>query len=552
MGTAEAQPDLLLVSADTRAPVLAGGVALTTARGQAPTAVPLTERLWHDSRSPDDLAVQRWAVIAPRGPEGDELLARVAPLIDARAREQGTAVKLYRVRPGMTAIEAADWKRSVFLTSERHFQDLPRYQLILGDLHQVSYELQVSQAADGFVGRLAFDRPAHYAAYCAKLLAAEQAALPAPRAVFHAILDGTPATWAGSHGLVHPCVEHARDLRARDVGLFPAEPQETGTLHPTPDKLLSHMREPGVLLSLGHGLGAPRGGWTDPASQRALQGAPSFGAGGQLRGEDLAGAPCMPGGLWFMFACFGAGTPATSKYARWLDALVAHGHLPGRVDAIAACLPPPGAPPFVAAVPKTVLADPRGPLAFIGHIDLAWTYSFQERDLGRGLDRSGRFLAVLAAALRGDRMGPAFRELYRWFERVNTDLTALDESGVDEPVRRAQLWLLRQDLAGFVLLGDPAARVARAVDSNLARGTAPTAARAPAHDLAAELLGMTVLPAAATSARPDRDELERAIGRLLAGSDTLERAAAAIGVAPDELAALFSRYREAGRATLGR
>jgi hypothetical protein len=52
MGTAEAQPDLLLVGADTRAPVLAGGVALTTARGQAPTAVPLTERLWHDSRSP--------------------------------------------------------------------------------------------------------------------------------------------------------------------------------------------------------------------------------------------------------------------------------------------------------------------------------------------------------------------------------------------------------------------------------------------------------------------------------------------------------------------
>lgn len=547
-------PDLLLVDAATHTPALGRGLPIATTQGQPTTPVPLTEHLWLDNDRPNDLTVQRWTVIAPIGPDGDALLAAIDPLIKARAAEQGTPIKPFRVPPKMTALEAARWKRQTFHASERHRRDLPRYQLILGDLDQVSHDLQVCQAADGFVGRLAFDRRDDYAAYAAKLLAAERAPPSAARsAIFHSVLDGTTATEIGDQALVRPCLDLARDLRARDPALFPAEPLETGTYRPSPDALLAaaRVRDPGVLLSLSHGEGAPRGGWPDIAALRAGQGAMSF-AKDRLRGEDLARVPFMPAGVWFMFACFGAGTPAASKYTRWLDALVAQGRLPGRIAGVDDSLLPPGAAPFVAAIPKAALANPNGPLAFIGHVDLAWTYSFQEVDLGRPLQQAGRFLDTLAAILRGDRVGVAFRELYRWFEQVNTDLTFLDESGQDQPVRRAQLWLLRQDLAGFTLLGDPAARIPA---PNLSPGTSPKNLSSGPADLdpAAFFAGMTVLPSAAPAPRPrDVARLEQAIGRLLAGVDTLDRAAADVGLPRAELEALLLAYRKAGRAAIDR
>jgi hypothetical protein len=548
--SAQDTPDLLLAEATTRAPALAGGVALATARGQPTTPMPGRDRLWSDRDHPNDLAIQRWTVIAPIGPEGDAMLAALAPLINARAAEQRAPVVPYRVPPRMTADAAARWKREVFYPSQRHFEDLPRYQLILGDLHQVSHELQVSQATDGFVGRLAFDRLDHYTAYAAKLLAAERTppASSARRALFHGVLDGTSATDTGDHGLIRPCVDLARQLRARDPARFPAEPLVTGAGPPDPNALLTAARahDPGVLLSLSHGLGAPRNGWPTPAEQRAVQGAMSFGRAGALRGDDLARVPFMPAGVWFMFACFSAGTPQTSKYLRWISELAAQGRFPGRPELVLASLPPAGHDPFVASIPRVVLANPNGPLAFIGHLDLAWTYSFREVDLARPIQQSGRFFETIAAILRGDRVGAAFRELFRWFESVNTELAAIDETGTAQPARRAQLWLLRQDLAGFMLLGDPAAR--------LAPPPAPDLSPKPAPDLdpASFFGGMTILPSTPAAARPDLAALERAIGQLLAGATTLERAAADLRLPPADLRDLLDRYRKAGRAAIGR
>ncbi|MCY0991003.1 hypothetical protein OV203_27915 [Nannocystis sp. ILAH1] len=540
-------PELLLVDADEHVPALDRGAALVAADERATQELP--DFLWDENAAAGDLVEQRWAVLAPEGPEGDALLAAVDPLISARAEQQGVPVRIYRVPPRLRAEEAARWRKGVFQASERDPRDLPRYQLILGDLHAVSAELQALQATDGFVGRLAFDSRADYVAYVDKVLSHEQGPPgQVAKAIFHTVHDGTGATTIGHRALVEPAIELAREMQGRRRAAFPAEICVSGDVDdPRRDDLLRDAAAGGVLFSVSHGEGAPRRGWQSLAEQRARQGAMSFGPDGRLGADELAGATFLPGGLWFMLACFGAGTPDTSKYRRWLEVLQAQGQFHGRPEVVLGSLPRAGEPPFVAALPKAALASPRGPLGFIGHVDLAWTYSFRELDAGKPTNRPQRFVHTLASALRGDRLGVAFHALFRFFAQTNTELTTLDEDEVADPTRRAHLWMLRNDLAGYVLLGDPAARL-------------PIAAPAPVQaaprglsEQASDLLGFRVTQADEPApAEPALATIEAAIGHLLAGTGPLEEVARRHGLDSHTLTDLLARYRRGGRAAIGR
>jgi hypothetical protein len=269
----------------------------------------------------------------------------------------------------------------------------------------------------------------------------------------------------------------------------------------------------------------------------------SFGrAGGHLEAEAMRGATFMPGGVWFMLACFGAGTPERSKYRRWLDALLAEGQFAGRPEVVLGSLPAPGVAPFVAALPKAALASPRGPLAFVGHVDLAWTYSFRELDSGKAQNRPTRFVQTLASVLRGDRVGVSFHELFRYFQQTNTELTAIQDSEVDAPRRRAHLWMLRNDIAGYILLGDPAARL------QVGAPEPPPVART-LHEQATSLFGFGVMPDVPTG--PALSVIESAIGALLGGA-ALAEVATRHAIAESELRTLFENYRAAGRAAIGK
>jgi hypothetical protein len=551
--------DLLMVHADALAPVFEHAVSSASAGTDASgMGYEDPAHLWDESREANELPAQRWGVIAPEGPEGDALLGRIERLIAHRQAQQGAPVMIFRVPPRMHAADAARWRKQVFEAPGQRRRDLPRYQLILGDLDQVSAELQVIQGSDGYVGRLAFDDPEHYEAYVDKLLRWETS--PAPisraRAVFHTVKDRTAATTTGHQSLMAPGFALAR--RYHGEGDFPASAllELDHGYTPKPGPLLEEASkdEPGVLLTMSHGAGAPRRGWRSVEAQRREQGGMSFGpASGLLTGEALAGQRFMPGGVWLMLACFGAGTPRESKYLPWLEQLAATGSFSGSPAAVAESLPADGRP-FTAAVPKAVLASPHGPLAFIGHVDLAWTYSFRERDTGTPVDRPDRFIDVLHGLLRHDRVGVAFRELVVHYGRTNTELTALVESGVDDADRRGHLWMLRNDLAGYVLLGDPAARlplrpaaapVPEAIDpwAALGLGPGPRSRAAQAE------------PAAATTEGPgvDAEALERAIGLYLVGELGVPKILQECGLALGrrEFEEMARRYVEAGRRALG-
>jgi hypothetical protein len=571
-----AESDLLMVHADELLPVLDHAVSSAGAGGEVEGArYEDPEHLWDDSREANDLAAQRWAVIAPEGPEGDAMLGRIERLIAHRQAQQEAPVKIYRVPPGMPAADAAHWRKQVFEPPGVRRRDLPRYQLVLGDLHQVSADLQVIQGSTGFVGRLAFDRLEDYEAYVDKLLRWE--GTPAPvsraRAVFHTVKDRTSATTTGHQCLMVPGLALAR--RYHDEGDFPASAvlEVDHGYTPKPGPLLEEAikDEPGVLLTMSHGAGAPRSGWRSGEQQRLVQGGMSFGpAGGLLTGEALAGRPFMPGGVWLMLACFGAGTPERSKYQRWLEQLAATGSFMGSTEAVGASLPADGRP-FTAAVPKAVLASPQGPLAFIGHVDLAWTYSFRERDTGTPVDRPERFIDVLHGLLRRDRAGVAFAQLLRHYGQTNTDLTMLLDSGADEPDRLGHLWMLRNDLAGYMLLGDPAVRLPLQEEAKQADapfdpyaalglgGPSPRQSPQPGPQSKQEsspaprMTAQQPEPAGALPSGVDADALERAIGLYLLGELGVAKILQECGLSLGrrEFEDLARRYAEAGRRALG-
>ncbi len=463
---------LLLAYADEHDPVLPGGLEVDAVDAPQDPESSEINSFYNPGMAGNDLQAQGWGIFAPEGEHGDRLLAAIAPLIAAREAELGAPPPVFRVPAKMSQSDADSWRRDVYESADADEQ--PFYQLFLGDLDQTPLALQQAQAIDSCVGRLAFSELEDYEAYAAKVLRWERAPEEAMAdLLLHTVHDGTPATSIGARDLVAPLRELALDARERgklQIGDLVAsgDPDE-----PSPDQLIEAVtgRDRSLLFSLSHGEGAPRKGWGSVDQQRSGQGAMSFGRGGRLCGDDLRDRPFLPGGMWFMFACYGAGTPDESRFRHWLQQLRDAGKFRGKPEAVLRSLPTEGERPFVAALPRVALANPEGPLAFIGHLDLAWTYSFQELDRGKKDGTAGKFYKVLRSILRGDRIGLSLREITRAYLDKNQNLTDRYDTkrsqevkgapAVDDRVQMAHLWMARQELAGYTVLGDPAARLSQ-------------------------------------------------------------------------------------------
>jgi hypothetical protein len=495
---------LLLCDAGDRAPVLEDGLDAASLRSaQAPDRGPRGKDSMHLEaldRDPNDLEAQRWAVIAPEGAAGEAALRAIEALIAHRGAQQGADPFIYRVPAGMDAAAALSWKNDVLRSEDVPLDERPRYVLILGDLAEVSLELQHVLANGSFVGRLHCPTPQGYRAYAEKVVAREQAPPSArSRSLFYTAQDGTAAVGVGYRHLIEPCMRMQGDLVTR--GKLVAEaPSEIPYSEWGPDELLAEVGvdAPSLLCSVSHGLGAPRRGWRSPAHQRALQGALAIGADEPLSADMVREAAFLPGGVWFCVACYGAGTPPESAYHSWLALLAAGGKGKAQLDGVLRSLPNQGDAPFVAALPQALLANPQGPLAVIGHMDLAWTYGFTDPESKQS--RASRMLATQRAILAGSRVGVGLDALMHAYRETNDDLMARYQlqrdavaRGQEDPVpprQLGELWMQRNDLRGYVLLGDPAARlgivpgrpVAQAEAAEIeARPRAAKVARSPAQ-----------------------------------------------------------------------
>ena len=484
---------------------------------------------------PDDLC-NGWGVLWPEGRA--ELRAHVADLVAWRQAQIGRSWReAGRPEPPPQVLEfglPAGWDVATFVAKQlrvRPTWDQPKFLLILGDIDGIGVGFQQDLCAYAHVGRLVFQDKAGYQRYVAKLIAHEKAEAleQSPRLLTWSAWSGEPkgALKAGEEFLFGPLLQAAQDPR-QDLPFAPKRVIRCGpkTAEKTWERLRALAAEPvpTVLLSLSHGQGDAA--WSD-ADKRALQGRLALGDGVMLAPESLGEGVFLPGGVWFLYACFGGGTPVESVYGRWLREL-RDVDPTYRIDAVLRSFSL-ADPPFVAKTPQVALGNALGPLAVFAHIDLAFCYAFQA-DKGQELRPDGASAREGVALLRellgliggGARVGRVMSHLHQSLAAIDQALLAFyggedGELGQERRWARGLHWMARQDIRAFVLLGDPAARMRVQPGSGVGR------------------------------ARFDVDAVEQAIFAWFRGE--LREVE---GVSPEELERLCERFVEAGRAAIRR
>ena len=429
----------------------------------------------------NDPGVARWGVILAAG-EDPAIRQALQPLIDLRASQMGSEPKWFEVDPETTALQ--------FLRDngvERGLgavKSVPYYLLIASDPGKISFRFQMELNTEYATGRLDFDSSDGYGAYAEQLVKYEtgQAVSNAREAVFWAPERSVdPSTSKSAPLLIQPLydqldpqLEFAKRLFRGGQDLPDSKPATKEGLR----SILSGPRRPALLFTASHGLGykEPYPGQTEQQGALMCQeyvwnskidSSQWYGANDLIEdGGDLHGL------VHFAFACFGAGTPQHDDY--------------GQPDAPAAMI---ANQPFVAALPRAMLCH--GALAFVGHVEMAWGYSFMA-DQPNGLTPLEAFRRGLHRILAGDPIAHALRDQYD--RGVHLSSSLLEQIAFQHrkapvsPATLVRMWIERNDARAYVLIGDPAARLR--VDALLSRDSGPAdavvAASAPPATAAAD------------------------------------------------------------------
>lgn len=342
-------------------------------------------------------------------------------------------------------------------------QKIPYYFLLVGSPAQIPFSFQYELDFQHAVGRLYFEQPEDYESYLTHLFNHEDAAQNLPRTRRVAIFSPSNAD---DEATALSAVELAKPLAGvlgKAVQLVkPHAPNEIvyqteHLLGPTATKpalleLLTRQKNaPAVIFAAAHGLGFPK----DHPDQRQRQGAlvcqewpgPKQWPDAQPIPESMfLGGEHVPeisyqGLVIFTFACYSAGTPREDDFA----------HLQAQPPQELA------AQPFVAYLPQRLLAH--GALAFIGHVERAWDFSFVS---AAGQGDIDVFRKTLQGILAGRPLGDALENFgQRYLSLASEVANLLDPANPydPDPDEIAHSWMAHNDARAYVLFGDPAARL---------------------------------------------------------------------------------------------
>ncbi|MGH9151598.1 MAG: C25 family cysteine peptidase [Acidimicrobiales bacterium] len=403
---------------------------------------------------PLDVASAGWcAVFSTDEPEG--VRRALAPLLERRQSQvRADRFKVLDHRPGEDFLS---WlARNGAHPGSPEPTRVPYYVLLVGPPTRIAFELQYLLDGEYSVGRLCFDDADDYRRYAESVVAHEEAPPTAPPhvAFFATNHLGDRATNMSASLLVEP-LARGYDGRPGIAERYGATAASWIGDAARREALLEVLAEggggrPSVLFTATHGLGGlPPGDPRQRAEHGALlcqdwPGGPVEVGRQTVTAADVQGAH-VHGMVAFFFACYGAGTPEVDEFPR-----VAGGTRPRIADE-----------PFVAALPRALLAHPNGSaLAAIGHVERAWGYSIAGR-AGVGLQP---FENALGQIVVGRPVGAALGDFNDKYAALSTNLASLlremDYGLSVPPSRLAALWTERNDAQNFVLLGDPAVRLA--------------------------------------------------------------------------------------------
>jgi hypothetical protein len=349
------------------------------------------------------------------------------------------------------AVTAADWMTQQYQGIPA--ESRPYYVMIVGGPERVPFSFQALLDSAGAVGRVAFGTVDELAAYAEKIVRLETAADAStrPEAVFFSPTPGIgDPTYFSDLFMAGPLAAHTEsfDINVRHL-------RGTDATKAKLSDALTASRA-AIVYTASHGLGATSAGIDD---QRKWNGAICC----QDDGDDwLFGAadvpsdeqPFLEGSVFFQFACFGYGTPAQSDFMHWIGES-------GRNST----------QDFVAALPSRLLAHPRGPVAYLGHVDMAWLHGFTDPEdpfiTTAYHQRLQPFQNALDLLLTRNRVGLALNEMNKRYDVLNGVLTGhLDAMQRDRrswtPERAEDLassFIFRGDAQNHMLMGDPATEV---------------------------------------------------------------------------------------------
>jgi len=408
---------------------------------------------------PKDLAQTGWGVVFAQA-DGDKVDGIKEALGELLALRRTQAGERYREYAGEQGYQAGESKQK-FLA--RHGvgpgpvdpDKVPYYLLLVGSPEAIPYRLQVQIDVAYGVGRLWLESLDDYAAYARSVVAAEKGATRRARGIslFGVRNADDHATQLAAGELVLPLAAALTDAHP---GWTIATRVGDGAHKADLAGVLTGEEAPALLFTASHGMGFPK----DDPRQLAHGGAllcqdwpgPREGAGRPISeaeyfsADDVTADARLHGLVSFHYACYGAGTPQSDDFSQRAGTarrdLAAH--------------------PFVARLPQRLLAHPKGgALAVVGHVDRAWGYSFGWPGAGRQLTV---FTSTLQRLLDGHPVGSAMEPFNQRYAELATDLKeeleAIDCGKAPDAVELAGMWTATNDARNYVVLGDPAVRLA--------------------------------------------------------------------------------------------
>jgi hypothetical protein len=421
----------------------------------------------------EDLTQAGWGVIFP----ADVAPARVAEirealseLLDWRKAQVNQVKELYKEFSGGNGYRRTDTK-DTWLTRNGSgpgpavVEKVPYYLLIVGDPQTIPYDFQYQLDVVYAVGRIHFDTLDEYAQYARSVVTAERedAAKRARKARFVAVSNpGDSATALSAQHLIGPLVQSldaAYRPKGWDIRVMQGDDAKKAAIL---DMLARDA--PSVLFTASHGIGFKKDeneqaqyehqlkhqgalvcqDWPGPAAGRVPIQRAHY-----LSGEDITNDVNLLGTVVFHFACFGAGTPYRDEFYE-----------------LARKEPTPIARhAFIAGLPRRLLSLPRGgALAVIGHVERAWTFSFQWENIQ---EDTATFESALIHILDGKPVGTAVDYINSRYADIAVTLQhAKNNARYQEPnpLYLTKLWTANNDARGYAIIGDPAVRLRTAAD----------------------------------------------------------------------------------------
>jgi len=420
---------------------------------------------------PTKLEESGWGVIFPaysssdaaRQKEVEAIKEALHPLLDWRNKQTQGRFEKWVNGEGKGFMVGKDDKRSWLArhgmgTGRPDPKLVPYYLLIVASPEDIPFRFQSELDVMYAVGRLHFDRIEDYAVYAQNVVQTEGSqAQPNRRIRFFGVSNpGDEFTPRSLDRLITPLSDKLKtDLPKWDVATITGSKASAQALQ----ALLSQENRPALLFTSSHGMFFQ----SDDSRQQTQQGALVCqdwpGPNNPVKrehyfaAEDLPSDANLSGLIAFFVACFGAGTPQLNEYSKF-DALYP-------ATALGANL---ASRPMLSQLPVQMLCRPKGgALAVVGHVERLWTTSF-DLDPSMKQGQISAFVDMLSMLFAGHPIGSALDPMNGRYAELATELgdkqEQLDYSLPVDPQEFVTTWVANNDARGYMLVGDPAVRLA--------------------------------------------------------------------------------------------